>query len=109
MTETTTDIADGTDDSTDYDVAEDSELLPEEKETILRLSKSEGRVNVFSEEASIMKRLLEHPEGDVEPDRVVDGTVMAVKGTIPVGTLSISRDGRQTEGHAEIVSNSVIR
>lgn len=97
---TDTDTAD-----TDFDVAEDSGLTAGEKETIIRFANDEDDASVFSEEHGIMKRLLDHPEADVEPDRRSDdGTVCAVRGAVPVDILKIGSTPRTTGSKSDVVA-----
>jgi hypothetical protein len=88
----------------DYEIREDSDLTPGEKETMIRFSKTDGMATVYSESGGIMRRLMNHPEADVHPDRVMDGTVVAVRGEVPIGCLKIMANERKNGGHSTVVS-----
>lgn len=105
-------------------VSEDSDLIPEEKETAIHMAKDQSRITVFSAEGSIMKRLLAHPEFEIDHIRQTtsDGKVdiredfegefdgrrstVAVKGSMPVGALFIKSKSRKSTGHANVVSDT---
>lgn len=106
-------------------VSENEDLTPGEKETTIRIGKDQSRLRVFSVESSIMKRLLAHPEFEIDEIRqtTTDGWVMvdgddledefdgrrstvSVRGTMPVGVLTIKRKSRKSGGHARMISNS---
>jgi len=111
-------------------VAEDPRLKPIEKETHIGLTKdgypttaakqfNQHVARVFTEEAGISRRLLQHPHftvtgvrvndslGDarsIEPDNFCGGKVTAVGGYIPVGTVKLQKTCRSTPGHASLVA-----
>lgn len=111
-------------------VAEDPRLKPIEKETHIGLTKdgspttaatqfNQHVARVFTEEAGISRRLLQHPHftvtgvrvndslGDarsIEPDNFCGGKVTAVGGYIPVGTVKLQKTCRTTPGHASLVA-----
>jgi hypothetical protein len=105
-------------------VAEDRTLSPEEKQTTFQLTKSEDSVSVYTEERGLMRRLLQHPEFELESLRVVTegswgnyidpddfegGSITGVKGSVPVGALSLKTSSRKTSQHSAIVSARVLR
>jgi hypothetical protein len=110
-------------------VAEDPRLKPTEKGTHLGWTK-DGQptvaatqfnhhvARVFTEEAGIPRRLLQHPhftvtgvrvndsvgEGrSIEPDNFCGGKVTAVGGYIPIGAVILGTSVRSTSGHANVV------
>lgn len=99
-------------------VKEDSDLTPAEKETSINFTKTEDRARVFTAEAGLMRRLLQHSEfqvghvvtesrARVESVAELDATntaIVGVKGTIPVGALKIQRTARASSGHASVIS-----
>lgn len=99
-------------------VGEDSSLTPQEKETTIHFPKDRDRATVFSAEAGIMRRLLQHPLFEAERYVPADGpavenveelhvpgvVIVGLKGSIPVGTLKISARARSASGHASVVS-----
>lgn len=101
-------------------VREDPALLPEEKETTIRFGKDEDRATVFTPEAGLMRRLLNHPEfevhgilleagGEVESVEQLhadEDAVVGVRGSVPVGALKVSARSRSTSGHASVVSRA---
>lgn len=102
--------------------SDDPTLSPSERETTFRFARSEDRVNFYTEEAGVGRRLVSHPaseveavtirEGDARPSRPPeevdeDDHVVAVRGTLPIGALLVRTHPRQADGHAEIVSDRV--
>lgn len=103
---------------------EDPRLAPEEKETLLRFSKDRGRFIFDTTEAGLGRRLLAHPEADIDrvtvlredgprdglaPHDVTDGDkIVGVRGTLPLGVLKIGSRGRKANGHASVVSHRVL-
>jgi len=105
-------------------VAEDRRLTPDKKETVLRFTKPEERVCIYTEEGGLMRRLLQHPEFQVERLRVVTeeswgdridpddfngGSITGIDGWGPIGLLSLKTSPRTTSQHAAIVSERVLR
>lgn len=101
-----------------------------ERETSFHFSRADDRADVYSEEKAICKRLLMHPEFDLEmyttshpdaPQQSIDveeyhenghdkrKPVYAVKGTIPIGCLKVAHKSRQSSGHADVVSGGVLK
>lgn len=96
-------------------VREDPNLIPEEKQFTFTGVKSSSEVQVYTEVAGMMRRLLNHPEfvlqdvRDLEGNRLTpdeyDGeTVTGVRGRISVGCLKVRASSRSTSGYAEIIS-----
>jgi hypothetical protein len=104
-------------------VAEDEGLMSGDKETIIKFAKSDQSIRVYSEEAGLMRRLLQHPNFDcetlrittkdswgkrVDPDDFEGGVITGVDGWLPIGVLTIGTSTRSTSSHAEIVSERVL-
>lgn len=102
-------------------VREDPHLEPGEKETVVRFSKADDRMYIYTEEAGIARRLLSHDEFDVtelrvtredvwgkrvEPEAFCGGDVTGVAGYGPVGLLKVQSGSRSASGHASVVSKS---
>ena len=96
-------------------VREDPVLEPEEKEFIVRGTKADDEMQVYTEIASLMRRLLTHPEFRLQDVRDLNGrrlspeeytgeTVTGVRGRIPVGCLKVGASSRSTSRHADVVS-----
>lgn len=102
-------------------------LTPAEKEIIIRFAKDDDVAHVYTEYGSAVKRLLLHPEftatelricgsdcthppfGErIDPVAFDGGAITGVKGTIPIGCLSISQQSRSTAIRANVVSPSVL-
>jgi hypothetical protein len=81
----------------DMGVASDPALGPAEKEVTLGYSGVADRMWVSSEIPSVTRWLLDHPEFDTEEYRCVDGAVVAVQGTLPVGCLSLKGMARKND------------
>ncbi|MFC6904199.1 hypothetical protein [Halalkalicoccus tibetensis] len=96
-------------------VREDPNLTPEEKEYTFTGLKSENEVQVYSEVAGLMRRLLNHPEFDLQDVRDPNGnrlqpneykgeTITGVRGRLPVGTLKVRESSRSTSNPAAIIT-----
>lgn len=97
------------------------DLTPEEKETIIRFDKRGDLATVFSEQRGAVSRLLRHPEAEAAEITLVDGsivddadalgpedTVVAFRGTIPVGALKILKSARESSRPSDVISGRVI-
>lgn len=105
-------------------VSEADDLVPMEKETSIHFAKGDDRLDVFTAESPVMKRLLAHPEFEIESIRQTtsdqeitiredfeenfDGrrSTVGVQGTMPIGVLWIKSESRQDTGHARVASNT---
>jgi hypothetical protein len=99
-------------------VVEPDALGPEEKETIIRFGKTDGRAVVFSEQRGPVARLLRHPEAEARSITLADGstvedveelgesdTVIGYRGTVPVGTLKVRLSARDTAAPGPVISD----
>jgi len=100
-------------------VAEDPDLIPEEKETNITFDKRDDRARVFTAEAGLMRRLLSHPEfelshvvpangtrtEDTEELHAADTQIVGVAGTVPVGCIKLRASARNSSGHANVISH----
>jgi len=99
-------------------VGEDPDLLPTEKETIIRWGKVDDRVHIFSEEASIVRRLIRHPLFETDSFRIYNdssgewtrtgdystGRITSIWGSIPIGAIKIQSGCRSHSAHCHVVS-----
>jgi hypothetical protein len=101
-------------------VEEDASLHSVEKETNLSFSKVDDRVSVYTEEAGLMRRLLQHPHFEVDSLRGVngqrvaprdfeDGSITGVDGGIPIESLVLQTSLRATSQHSAVVPEGVLR
>lgn len=91
------------------DVGEDPALSPDEKQLSFITTKADApAVRVHSEVASVTRKLLQHDHVTVERTREVDGTVVAVTGTIPLSCLTIKADPKASEQFNRLVSQGVL-
>ena len=101
-------------------VGEDATLFPAEKETTIRFAKDEDVASVFTEEAALMRRLLQHPHFHVEavrlqsgsevaPNDFQQGSITGVRGNIPVGGVVLQTSLRETSQHSAVVPERVLR
>ena len=101
-------------------VKEDSSLSSVEKETTIRFAKDEDVASVFTEEAGLMRRLLQHPHFEVEtvrlqsgrevaPNDFEKGSITGVKGNILLGAVVLQTSLRETSQHSAVVPESVLR
>jgi len=103
-------------------VREDPDLTPQEKETTIRFAKDEEHATVYTAEAGLTRRLLAHPNAEVEelnvledgatrnvaPSEVSGREIVGVRASVPVGALKIRVSSRSAPGHAEVVSEEVL-
>jgi hypothetical protein len=93
------------------------DLAPEEKETIIRFGKTDDRATIFSEQRGVVGRLLRHSSAEPDSITLTDGstvgdtealdgsdTVIAYRGTVPIGSLKVRRSARGTDAPARIIS-----
>lgn len=85
------------------EVRDDPELLPEEKEVIIRWSRADDRVSIHAEQSTVVRWLVDHPEFSEESRREENGAVYAVSGTLPVGALKLSGNPRQSNDTASVL------
>lgn len=105
-------------------VAEDPKLLPMEKETTIRFAKDQSSFQLFTSEAGLIRRTLQHPEATdyslqavpddapqhcVSPEGYESGRVVGVTATLPVSTLTVSSIPRKSNEHADVISQEVLR
>ena len=85
---------------------EDSELSSFEKEVTFRVNKSEQILVVHSEIGSTSRALLTRDDFEQTATRTDDdGVIVAVTGTLPMGTLKISKHARTGGSFNSIVSS----
>lgn len=103
------------------------DLTPAEKETAIRFAKDEDAARVYTEYGSAMHRLLLHPAFDVESLRVCGpddehppfgrtvsptdydgGAVTGIRGTIPIGYLTVATTSTTHDPRSNVVSNAVL-
>ena len=89
-------------------VAEDSSLTPAEKETNIWFDKEIDKAVVYTREGGIMRRLLQHPEFDVNNVNEKDGKIVGVKGRFPIDAISFGSKPRKNGGHASMITNGVM-
>lgn len=90
-------------------ITEDDRLQTFEKETTIRWSKVDDTVHIHSDMAGVCRRLLQHPEFTLEDYSGTGDDVNSVRGTFPLGCLSIGVKPRKTGSHADVVSSGVMR
>jgi hypothetical protein len=86
------------------EVTEDPALASHEKELNIRVNKADGRITVFTEIASVARHLLTRDDFEVTDTRLVEGKVVAVKGTLPMGVLKIQQNAREYGSFSNIVA-----
>jgi hypothetical protein len=84
-------------------------LTPAEKEVTIRFDRDSDRLHVCSDVGSITARLLQHPDFEEEDRTTIDGNVVQVSGTLPVGVLSIKSKPRTNNHLGQVVSGGVLQ
>ena len=102
---------------------DDPRLAPEEKETTIRFARDEDRATVHTDEAGIGRRLLAHPDTEVEeltvldddsvrrltPDEINDDHApVGIRASLPIGALSVRSSPRKSAQHSAVISNRVL-
>ena len=80
-------------------------LSPRLSKLVIETRGDQDAARVDTTIPSVIRGLLEIPEFDVERVGLQAGHVVSLRGTIPVGSLSIMQ-ARNTNGHHRIVSNT---
>jgi hypothetical protein len=93
--------------SEEIKVRSDPGLTTEEKETLIGFSNADDRLRIHSEQASIVKWLIGHPEYQEDSRREKDGTVYATTGTLPVGVLKLKVNARQSSMPSDVIGKVV--
>lgn len=91
------------------DISEDAGLSSMEKETSFTWAKDQNVVHVHTDMAGVARRLIQHPEFELEDYREVEGDVVDIRGTIPVGCLSVGMSPRKSGSNADVITSSVLR
>lgn len=92
----------------ELDIGEHPSLSTDEKQLSFVTTKADApSVRVHSEVASVTRRILQHPEFTVENRRVVDGSVVAVTGTIPLSCLTVKASPKASDQFSRLVSSGV--
>lgn len=92
---------------TPENVTEHPELTPEEKETLFAFNKRDKEVKIFTANAALMRRLLQHPEFEVVDVDWHEEQIVGIKGFIPINHLSVTGGGRQSDAQCNVVTNGV--
>lgn len=87
-------------------VAEDPELTPCEKETVIAFTKGQDEAIISSWEAAIIRRLLSLDH--FRPTRLLlrDGAIVYAEGILPLGAIKILAVPRASSSHAEVVARA---
>lgn len=106
-------------------VNRDPELTADEKETTLTMYGSDKKFNIFSAKPTIVKSLLKHDHFELDNARLLNngtkisisereklsekkGDIVAVKGEMPVGVLTVKSKPRANNHQSSIVSAETI-
>ena len=101
-------------------ISEDPSLMPLEKETIVRFSKSDDVAHIATDVASVSRRLLTHdafaldavrtddaPATWADPSDIgADSAIHAVRGIVPIGSLTIGEPRDSNELYRIIAHES---
>ena len=96
-------------------------LLPEERETYLRVSNGSETVAVSTNQKGIAQRLVRHPAFEVtridgsdvcdeeptSPESRLSNPIVRVEGQLPVTHLKVLKNGREQSIHSHIVTDEV--
>lgn len=91
------------------DVAEDSELRPEEKQVSLTTTKRDTSFRVHSEVSTVTAYLRDHPAAEMVDYRVEDGELVAITADIPRGLVDLKAKPRNTDQFGRLVTTAELR
>lgn len=86
------------------DVKADPELMAVEKELIIRGVQDSNKIHVWAEIPTHVRSLLANEHFEETERREIDGDVVAVGGTMPLGCLTISSTSRENNRHNRVIS-----
>lgn len=106
-------------------VNRDPELNASEKETTITMRGDEKEYSVFSAKPTVVKSLLKHDHFELDRARLMDdsewhrvderskleasdGDIVAVEGTMPIGTLTVKSKPRANNNQSSIVNAETI-
>ena len=106
-------------------VDRDPQLSGDEKETTITMYGQDKRFGVFSAKPTIVKSLLQHDHFELTWARIIednstvrtdnrcaleetDGDIVAVKGQMPIGTLTVKSKPRTNNNQSSIVNFETI-
>ena len=81
-------------------IGEDPTLEAHEKETVIGFSKADDRLRIDTSESAIMRWLLSHPQFALSHANLLDGKVVSLSGTLPIGCLKLSGKARSSTRHS---------
>lgn len=84
-------------------VATDTDLSPEEKETVIQWSKAEDSALVHSEMPAVVRWLLQNPNADIQHTRTKDDQIVAAQARLSVGMLKLSGSPRKSTTPSSVV------
>jgi len=90
---------------TDEEIKEDDRLKPVEKEFLMRVSKNDDRLHVYSDIGSVTRALMSRDDFEVKEKRTdEDGHTVGVSGTLPIGALKVKHNARKNDQLGKVVS-----
>ena len=81
-------------------VGEDPTLEAHEKETVIGFSKVDDHIRIDTSESAIIRWLLSHPQFELSSANLLDGKVVSLSGTLPIGCLKLSGKARSSTKHS---------
>lgn len=106
-------------------VDRDPELGGDEKETTISMLGQADRFTIYSAKPTIVKSLLQHNHFDLDWTRIIrqnqsvqledrnhlkdsEGSIVAVKGTMPIGVLNIKYKPRTNNNQSSIITTETV-
>lgn len=86
------------------DVAGDTQLLTEEKETTLTINNDDDSVTIYSDISTMIKWVLSIEESEIIDHRITDETLVGIKANVPRGVIKLQSSARKSSNYSQMVS-----
>lgn len=77
--------------------------MQKEKETVIRMTKTEDEAHIFTEMRAFITPLLDHEHFEEDRRREHEGAVVAVGGTIPISCITVKGKPRKDDNQLSSV------
>lgn len=86
------------------DVAGDTQLLTEEKETTLTINNDDDSVTIYSDISTMIKWVLSIEESEIIDHRITDEKLVGIKANVPRGVIKLQSSARKSSNYSQMVS-----
>jgi len=88
----------------ELNVAGDSALSAEEKETTTSIRNSADTFTMYSDVSTMIKWMLSVEESEILDHRIKDGDLVGLKAELPKGILKFQSNARQSNSHSQMIA-----